>query len=93
MRKFIDYIIVENCIICDKELYIPDNFTQDIIMCEGCRHRIKNLLYSENEAVDFPVIETPNCSECEHYEEHHASLACAKCPVITKSWGSNYGID
>lgn len=31
--------------------------------------------------------ETPNCSECEHYEDHHTSLACAKCPVITKVWG------
>lgn len=31
--------------------------------------------------------ETPTCSECDHYEDHHTSLACANCPVITKVWG------
>lgn len=41
----------------------------------------------EDEIVEFQGIETQNCSECEHYEDHHTSLACAKCPVITKVWG------
>ena len=45
MRKLIDYIIVEKCIICDKELHIHENFAQNIIMCEECRHRIKKILY------------------------------------------------
>lgn len=31
--------------------------------------------------------ETPTCSGCDHYEDHHTSLACANCPVITKTWG------
>ena len=31
--------------------------------------------------------ETPTCSECDHYEDHHTSLACANCPIITKVWG------
>ena len=35
---------------------------------------------------NLPTIEIPTCSECEHYEDHHTSLACAKYPVITKSW-------
>ena len=33
------------------------------------------------------VIEAPTCSECEHYEDHHTSLACANCPVRTRVWG------
>lgn len=41
----------------------------------------------KNKVMDFQVIETPTCSECDHYEDHHTSLACANCPVITKVWG------
>lgn len=43
---------------------------------------------TEDEVVAFQVIETPTCSECDHYEDHHTSLACATCPVITKVWSN-----
>lgn len=48
MRKLLDYILAENCIVCNTELDILVNDTQDIIICKECKRRIKNLLYSNS---------------------------------------------
>lgn len=64
---------------------------QTVIMQEMYKRRDEMMEVAKgfhpDKVVEFQGIETQNCSECEHYEDHHTSHACANCPVITKSWG------
>lgn len=69
-------------IICNDYCKYPDiesgNKMADI--CDKCpMNNCEDLRWAD--------CKTPTCSECEHYEDYHTSLACAKCPVITKVWG------
>ena len=69
-----------------------NNITQKSIVEENNLTELEALLIHMYAKISikeqFQTTVTPNCSECEHYEEHHTNLACATCPVITKVWGA-----